>query len=849
MKNRSEKRRNRAANVRPKPAAPSRPAADPGGRRGQDSRAAGFPEWATSLGWSGGLGQGLVVLGLMGALVRLNPRTVWDVDPAAALVPDMMMGPVGLSVLHGVVILMSGAALLAAGLRGMRVRWWIALLLLPGMVAALAWWWLDVEGRATSGAWAAGSAAALALSVVACDRRIVGIAALLFVGMAVVWSADAIAYVTWDHPRTVESFRETEEAFLAARGWQRGSPEHQKFERRLMFSDATGPFGLSNVNGTWLAGTALLAAVAMVGGYRRGSMLPWVLAGCVAAALVGLYLTRARGAMLILAGLGPLIVIPVLMVRAGLGNWVRKACQGRAWRGWLMLVGLISGLLVTGGVVVVGLLKEAEPGSFWLSIIFRWHYLHAVWAMILDHGGLGVSPGRFQEMYQLYRPVFSPEVVTSAHHAVLDWWAMIGVLGALWGAMWALALAKCGWAAGVEHGAERSSGSEAGGSDGVWPADKQEALGLALVVTLVLAGFKWSFEWQGIAGWSGLVRNLGLIGFFGVVWQGLLCLDERQRWANGLALWAMAVIVWAHGQMDMSFHQPSSAMLTWILLGLVLGGAGRDEGSTKAVDAATQAPGAASGREAEAESAMKDQPVAGSGAGRSEFSERAGVGGGGGRRPDDQAGSGDTVVMGLGAGLLVVGLAALMLISLPMHRRDLWMQHAADAWRAGNPFQAEQMLLEAHAVVQRDWFALLRASEVMLWRAESALEQGDELQAARLADRVLRGLADRPGVSPGPFARQRLRLRANLLLLRMADAESPWAQQAEDELRGLIRRAPNEMRFHLELAEFLWELGRLEEAAVVYRRVLEIDEALKLDPADQLAPEVRDRVRLRALTE
>ncbi|MCC5829965.1 MAG: O-antigen ligase family protein [Phycisphaeraceae bacterium] len=736
----------------------------------------------------------LVGIGLALSLVRYSPRPLWELDPVYDIQPLLMIGPVGLTFSQLLVVALAGLGLMLAARTG-RVPWrgWVVLLV-PAFLIALAYMHLDPPGRAVSGAWAAGAAAALSLAVLGRDLRLRLIFGVMMLAMAMPWAADAFAYVWIDHPRMLETFRADEAGFLKARGWSEGSPEHTKFLRRLMFSDATGPFGLSNVFGTWLAGVSALGLVVLVGWFGPRRWQAWVTVGVLLLSLTALYLTRARGAMLVLAMAAPWLMAWALLMRLD---------RDRSWI-WRLagIMGIMAPLLVILGIVAVGLLIEPTPQSPWLSLIFRSHYWQSTTAMIADSPWLGTAPGRFQEAYQFHRLAISPEVVTSTHSAVLDWTAMLGVMAL----GWIVLIGWWFWSASQRLG--RPDSREASPSFD-W-IDRERAFALALVLTLALAAFKWWFELLGLIGWSGWIRNLGMLGFFLVCWVGLTHLDGvRARWLN-VGIWAMALVVWSHGQMDMAFHHPTSAMLGWMLLGMMascIGGGACDDGTQRrAGDAAQPAE-------------VHDRLTATSG------------------RP--------LLGMGLGVGLMTIALVWMVWVAFPVHRQHQWMAEAADALRDHRVLDTQRFMLHAADAMPRDPFPVWRSVEISMGLAGEAREQGD---SARAVVMLLGGLnqLDRLG-PPHDAAINTRRLRVGLLLmLDGLTGEAEHRRRAIEEMEAMVRQAPVDTRFRIQAADLLWRFGRTEEAVGHYRQALRLDELHALDPADQLSETARSRARARS---
>ncbi|MEM7755316.1 MAG: O-antigen ligase family protein [Planctomycetota bacterium] len=494
----------------------------------------------------------LVLLALVKAAV-VNERTpLWDLDAWRQAAPMAGIGPATGVGIDLAVVLLAAVALLAASMRGHRVRTgWLALGCAGGAAVLLHAWlagptWLEVIAPEGGGsAWLAAVAAMLACAHVSRDRWLYRLVVGLSLGFVGCLLAKGLVQVFVEHPQTVRTFRLNREEILAARGWDEGSAAARSFERRLMQPEATGWFGLSNVYASFMAaglvgfGSAAVAWVVRT----RGAVADrgWqVLVFGAACAAVGLWFSGSKGGVgaVLVAGGGVALVrtVRLPLVR----RWNAPALIGPAFIG-----------LVLAGVAARGVIGTAIGE---LSVLFRAFYAEAALRVFALNPLVGVGPGGFQDAYLISKPPISPEAVASPHSILLDWLAMLGIGGLAWGVLFVLVSKAVG------RGIARGRGLKAGGGAGYGVSWRALFLlaGVVVLVGVVAERYATTVE---VAGG----RAVGL-----VVWVGLAAAIVNRVPAFALRLVAAAagLTLVVHTQIEMTGVQPESAVLALAMVGL-----------------------------------------------------------------------------------------------------------------------------------------------------------------------------------------------------------------------------------------------------------------------------------------
>lgn len=469
------------------------------------------------------------------AISSNDPFPIWSGDPIQFPAPSAGLGPAAGLVLD-IVAMFSALALLVmqrrtldqastmlvgAGALGVAIHSH----LLPGAS-------LDDVRIGTH--WASAMLGALALAHACRERSLWNVTWALVLGAACMLAGKACLQVFVEHPNTVSSYWSHRSEFLASQGWAPDSFMARSYERRLLQSEASGWFGLSNVLASFAALTtvALIPLASRAWWKARSAMAPFpdgfagLLTLGAGLAVAVLYFTRSKGAM-VAAAMGLLLIVIIALVHA----WPTSRAAQRlrpfivGGGGAIGLAFLVAPILA---VVARGTIGESIGER---SLLFRAFYLVGGARTLIEHPLLGVGPAGFKDAYLVSKPPLSPEDVDSAHCLSMDHAAMLGLLGAAWIAvvgLWA-------WRAGQDLGAS---------SDG---APRNVGLGVRRQDVLLIAGV--AAAATALSGWSelaiaspeaALMRLLALLAWIGVS-SAALALFRTVPWplpitAGGLAL-------------------------------------------------------------------------------------------------------------------------------------------------------------------------------------------------------------------------------------------------------------------------------------------------------------------------
>lgn len=484
-----------------------------------------------------------LLLGVIGfrCLVAISPDPFFDVDPMRNPLPWFGIGPLGV-LLTAFLSLVAGSLILYGAHR--RGRGLDRVLLLLAVIPLVPVAWHGASGFADLWRGADWIAAAIAGVSLAHAVREPGMRSTVLGGLVGLLAILAVAggfELLVEHPAMVGYFETNRGTVLAGFGWEPGSVQAELYERRLRQPEATGWFGLANIfSGLMVVGAVLLLGSAMqkLSGGAFGLLLLTLLG-----MLLLIIVNGSKGA----AGAA---VLGVLVLYAPA---VIRSLRGRD----LMLPGALAlgALLVTTVAVLVrgGLEADALGGE--RSLLFRSQYASAAWSMIAAHPWLGVGPASFQEAYLLFKTAESPEDPVSAHAALFDWPATLGVAGCAWiGLLTVLAL-RCGLA-----GRTPSEACE---------HDDPRPCGRLLVPAALLAagGLALGVELGSLTPVALLFRVVGLL--FGIA-TALLAQEAFQRLEHWKRAWCMAgaaAALLALSALDMLFVQVGSVALAWALLG------------------------------------------------------------------------------------------------------------------------------------------------------------------------------------------------------------------------------------------------------------------------------------------
>ncbi len=473
-------------------------------------------------------------------MIAFAPVAVFDVDPAIDCLPFAGATPAQSVLLDALAFAGASWLLVRRLLIGHEIGWgWIVLtaLCIPAIALSFAHSMSDSEQLWHASTWVAGILVALAVLAQVGGERSVFLRRFLvaaLAGIAVVLAVRGIAQLTSEHSLTVEYYKANRGTFLKSQGWLENSSQVLSYERRLMQNEATGWLGFANVFATVAAASAVLMASAALG---RGMVVARSWLGLCAIMCAGLVVTSGSK-----GGVGALAVGLIVSI-----------CV-RRWSGWSRWLLVALPLLAIGAVSLRGII-----GSNWAeqSLLFRWHYLVGGFWTFVSSPWTGVGPAGFQSAFMQTRPIESVEEVVSAHGAFADWMIAFGVAGI---GIIALQLALAWWSAprtAVAHG-ERN---------GAMPGVVEISVAAVVFASIISIAFESpalesiAYAWRlgglaagAITAWS-IVRILEQGG------------DEAER-VVGLGLCAMAAVVLTHGQIDMVFWLPGSALWAWLVLAI-----------------------------------------------------------------------------------------------------------------------------------------------------------------------------------------------------------------------------------------------------------------------------------------
>ncbi|HZU38667.1 MAG TPA: O-antigen ligase family protein, partial [Gemmataceae bacterium] len=245
---------------------------------------------------------------------------------------------------------------------------------------------------------------------------------------------------------------------------------------------------------------------------------------------------------------------------------VGAVAAGLRWRSvlWQRLWWTVAGLILAIGLAV--LIARSPAGQKWVAsgrrlCTERSETWAATWAMIRQHGWLGVGPGNFGRWYPRYLTAAGPKV-DWPHNFALELWSTCGVLG-LAGILVAIA-GFCGSASQARHTPT--------------PADDEEQPGLPWefyvggMIGLCLGIFLWaldqpelqarSFLWGGyVAAGRSVVWFLAFALFDQLPWRG-----RGPAWALGIGVAALLVTL----TVSDGIAFPALAQPLWIVAALAL---------------------------------------------------------------------------------------------------------------------------------------------------------------------------------------------------------------------------------------------------------------------------------------
>jgi len=721
-----------------------------------------------ALRWIGAIG--IATIAVMRCLIAFAPQVVFDVDPA--LFPGAFggLGPAGSLWLDVALLLAAACGFAGEALSRRGIDWPLILLALIPMPIVL-WHGAHDAGDLWRGmTWAAAAVACAAIAHLARDRtlRIVLIMSLLAVIVPLL--VRGAANVSYEHADTIAAFEQQKSRFLLDKGWEPDSAAARIYERRLRQNQPTAWFVSTNIFGSMMAfGLIAWLGLAIASGRAR-LQSGWAgLSALVAlAAGAGLWLTGSTGAML--AALGGLVLLVAPLVSAGLRRLLERF-------GPIVAVLCIAGALL--GVIARGVLPEGLAGE--KSLLFRWHYMVSSAHIIADEPLLGVGPGSYQAAYVKHRVPRSPEEVASAHSMFLDWLCTLGISGAAWVVLTMMLL----WRAG---GALRTGAPEAERGP---PLNLRQAVGAVAAVALLGLLPAIAVEWHVLEPLSLAVRFIGLCAF---VILALAASHVLARADGSLINWlftAGVIALLVHGQIEMTFTGPGTAV--WAMCAVGLAGAAR------------------------------------------------------GRRLSSFGGIAAVVVLCAAVWIALTGALAASRqearmvdaaeILRPLAEPATAPQDAAD--EIDRRSRAAEKLLESHAAMVTSLTPRLAAGE-QLERA-SWIARGE----ARLA--LLEAALGHLDYCIDHGTGGRAIVLAYFVHRKLAELTGDEAHEVKaiELAQRMAVRDPHGLTSWKRLGDVLWEYGHRREAIAAYRRALQINADFELDPVKQLTERERAEVERR----
>lgn len=500
---------------------------------------------------------GLAGVTFLPSLVRIEIDPHWGWNPQAVELAEAMtaMGPSAVAWLNVVGMILAAITIGLHAVAGGAIAWRGSGLILLGMFFAARHMTSHADNLRLCGSWMAAAAVAMAVvHLVHHDtprRLLLAVTLALLVPMFV----DAASYVGIEHPITVADYQQRGATIIADRGFELGSVQQRLFEERLFKADAVGAYGLSNVFGSIVAALTAAAALLGVGASRRGDHVTGTAALLLAIlGLATVAMTRSKG-----AAIACLVVLVAATVVGPLTRW-------RAGAAVVMTLALVVAVVV--GVVLRGTLGPPPDASGERSLLFRWHYWQAAASMVFEGntaeivGGRG--PAAFGRDFPRYKPPLNPEQVASSHSMAIDAIVMLGVGGVAW------LVVLLGWLVTATRRATEAVGSAADEPAAPERRPRQVDLGnLGTVLLVAVPMFAIQYALQRLEmDYAGSLRWLA--GVAGFVFAAAVFHAEPavQRRVEVGCLWAAALVLMVHGQIEMTFFSESAARVAWFLMAM-----------------------------------------------------------------------------------------------------------------------------------------------------------------------------------------------------------------------------------------------------------------------------------------
>ncbi len=697
-------------------------------------------------------------------LIAFAPVAIFDMDPAIEASQFIGATPAE-SVLLDALALGGASWLLLRRMLSHATMGWVWTLLavacLPAISLAFFHGATDAEQLWRGSTWVAGIAVALAIIAQNDGRKAVflrrSVVASL-IGIAVVMAVRGVAQVTSEHLSMVEYYKANQSSFLTAQGWLPNSPQALSYERRLFQNEATGWFGFANVFATVAAGSAVLMAnIALGRGLIAARAWMW-LCTLLCAGLV--IMSGSKGGVSALA-LGMVVTVFV-----------------RRWSAWGRILLVSLPLIAIGGIILRGLI-----GLQWgeQSLLFRWYYLVGGVKTTLASPWTGVGPAGFQNSFMQFRPIESVEEVVSAHGAFADWMVSFGLAGI---GLIALQMLLAWWSAPKVACA----------------VDESKTVAMDVIVELSIAAVVLSsiisivFEAPSLDPIGYVWRFAGLAAGAVSVWAVVKIMDERTLAAErsvAIGLCGLSAVVLTHGQIDMVFWLPGSALWAWLVLGTAA------------------------------------------------WWNRSSC--------DDDASSGQrshVALAGFAGFFLAIAFGMVFFISPALIRQDRIALEAAILLNDEAQTNSSEQLAAARAKAGE---ALVEASHIWPLRSAYAIRAGEQWQAAAACEPLpsdapawLRaGRESARSVEDLDSSRFAARLLISTIAIREAELSTGSWNAAEDALRKVLAVNPRHSESWLRLATVLSQMGDRAGARAALQSALESNETYSLDPLRQFSADRR----------
>ena len=719
-----------------------------------------------------------VVLLLM--MVPMLSMIYFDVDPRSEseAYPLTVLGPISSVWLAVISMGLSSLVMIFHHLSGKRIAWLSSLLVMAGMGAC--WYHMGdgVESMHRSTLWAGAMAMALAARHLAEHDRLRRLIVASLVAMLIPMALQSLVFVLVEHPQTVEMFNENQEKFLQARGWLQGSAQHLLYVRRLMFNDATGAFGLSNIYGSILAALVVMGLV-ICGHVARQWRATWAIVplAAVVFGLATIYLSHSKGALAVLAA-GAILMFVALM----LCKMVDRSRLTLPLLAMLLIIGASVAVVARGAIGGVPPTAEGER-----SILFRYQYWQGATRVVshMDRKALlvGLGPGQFKQAYVIHKDPLNPEEVTSTHNVFLDYWLSLGLGGVCW------SLVLLGWV---------FKGGELAGEELTSMPNPRTLLApegvrdktIVLVCALALLVFGFRFGIQGItllAPEALLSYTGGAIGF--IVLTSVLMSDgwlTKSATRTGLFLAGSVLLI--HNQIEMTFFHDGSCVVALFIVGAAGGGQLQPQRKDKKV---------------------VDKPA--------------------------------MFRLVFPIAMLALLVMTVKTSALPMTRYQGQLSQAEIQLRDYKSYlEAIGHLEQANNIIPASPRAWRWRIQLLAELTQGTLQAGQRSRALVMFQHTEE--INRQALKQCPKDLMLLRQIAHLQMLAAQWFNQPARQSlALANWNVILQRNPYGLSDHLAYADLLWDMGRRKDAAKAYEKTIMVSDQAYLDPDKQLAEKDRKR--------